>query len=71
MAKTGTTGALATIQRDVPRATISALLSLLILWRWRLRTRRELSTLSARQMHDAGLDPEIVGRESKKPFWEA
>src|SRR5215468_10073261 len=47
-----------------PGATISAFLNLLMLWRRRLRCRRELSTFTAQQMHDAGLDPEVVRRES-------
>jgi uncharacterized protein YjiS (DUF1127 family) len=29
-----------------------------------------LSTLTARQMSDTGLNPDVVWRESKKPFWE-
>src|SRR5262245_61777270 len=71
MAKTGTTDTLAIAQRHAPGATISAFLGLLILWCWRVRCWRELSTLSARQMRDAGLDPEIVRGEGKKPFWKA
>jgi uncharacterized protein YjiS (DUF1127 family) len=60
-----------TVQTRTPRATISALLSLLVLWRWRVRCRRELSTLTDQQMYDTGLNPDLVRRESKKPFWEA
>jgi uncharacterized protein YjiS (DUF1127 family) len=61
----------ATVKGGAPSGSLSALLSLLMLWRWRARSRRELSGLTARQMHDAGLDPEIVRRESNKPFWDA
>ncbi|HET6928501.1 MAG TPA: hypothetical protein VFI48_16750 [Hyphomicrobiaceae bacterium] len=72
MAKIETSGTVATSKgRAPPRATLSAVGSLLALWRWRQRYRRELSTLSLRQMTDAGLDPEVVWRESKKPFWDA
>lgn len=46
-------------------------LHLLRLWHWRARCRRELSTLTAKQMYDTGLNPDAVWRESKKPFWEA
>ncbi len=40
------------------------------LWLKRLRCRHELSALSPEQMRDVGLDPEMVRRESGKPFWE-
>ena len=71
MAKIRTSDTLAAVQEPTPRTTVSALLSLLMLWRWRVRCRRELSTLTARQMYDTGLNPDVVWRESKKPFWEA
>ena len=71
MAKIRSSDTLATVQGHTPRATVSALLSLLMLWHWRVRCRRELSTLTARQMYDTGLNPDVVWRESKKPFWEA
>ena len=71
MAKIETSGTVATIKGRAPRATLAAFLSLLLLWHWRQRYRRELSTLSLRQMQDAGLDPEGVWRESKKAFWDA
>jgi uncharacterized protein YjiS (DUF1127 family) len=71
MAKLRASDTLATVQGRMPRATVSALLNLLVLWQWRVRYRRELSTLTARQMLDTGLNPDVVRRESKKPFWEA
>jgi len=71
MAKIGSSDTLATVQGRTPRATVSALLSLLMLWHWRVHCRRELSTLTVRQMYDAGLNPDVVRRESKKPFWQA
>lgn len=69
MAKLQTSDTLATVQERAPRAMLSACLGVLTLWR--LLCRRELSTLTARQMRDTGLDPAVVRRESKKPFWEA
>jgi uncharacterized protein YjiS (DUF1127 family) len=71
MAKIRTSDTFTTVQGRAPRVTVSALLSLLMLWRWRVHYRRELSTLTARQMCDTGLNPDVVWRESKKPFWEA
>ncbi|KMO12035.1 DUF1127 domain-containing protein [Methylobacterium platani] len=41
------------------------------LWWRRLRDRRVLADLSPAQMRDAGLDPDAVRRESRKPFWRA
>ncbi|MBS0242678.1 MAG: DUF1127 domain-containing protein [Proteobacteria bacterium] len=38
-------------------------------WRRRLRERDELKELDARQLRDVGLDPEMVKREARKPFW--
>lgn len=70
MAKIRASDTLAPAQGRMPWAMLSALLSLLMLWRWRARYRRELSTLTARQMSDTGLNPDVVWRESKKPFWE-
>lgn len=40
-------------------------------WLQRMSTRRNLAELDARQMHDVGLDAELVRRESGKPFWRA
>jgi uncharacterized protein YjiS (DUF1127 family) len=71
MTKIRMSDTLATVQGRAPQATVLAWLSLLMLWRWRVRCRRELSALTARQMEDAGLSPDVVWRESQKPFWEA
>ena len=71
MAKIRSSHTFATVQGPTPRAVVPALLRLLMLWHWRTRCRRELSTLTARQMYDTGLNPDVVWRESKKPFWEA
>jgi len=71
MAKIRTSGMLASIEAGASRITIPTFLSRLMVWRWRVQYRRELATLTARQMHDTGLDPDIVWRESKKSFWEA
>jgi uncharacterized protein YjiS (DUF1127 family) len=54
-----------------PLATMASSATLLTVWRKRLRSRYELSALSAEQMHDTGLDPELVRQESRKPFWKA
>lgn len=50
---------------------LGAALALIGLWLRRARTRRELASLSARQMRDTGLDPARIRRESAKPFWRA
>ncbi len=50
---------------------IPSLAKLAGLFLWRLRCRRELSGLTPEQMRDVGLDPEMVRRESRKPFWTA
>jgi uncharacterized protein YjiS (DUF1127 family) len=50
---------------------MSRFASLLTLWRKRQGSRRELSALTAEQMRDTGLNPELVRRESRKPFWKA
>jgi uncharacterized protein YjiS (DUF1127 family) len=46
-------------------------MSLLRLWLWRVRCRKELSALTLEQMRDTGLDPEVVRRQRRKPFWKA
>jgi len=72
MSKTWDSHTLRTLSRErTPLATMSKVVSLLTLWRKRLRSRRELSALTAEQMWDAGLDPALVRRESRKPFWKA
>jgi uncharacterized protein YjiS (DUF1127 family) len=40
-------------------------------WLKRSSYRRDLAELDARQMRDAGLDPDLVRREAGKPFWRA
>jgi uncharacterized protein YjiS (DUF1127 family) len=71
MAKIFTSGSAATDQGPALWGAISAFRSLLGVWRWRLRYRHELSTLTPPQLRDVGLDPEVVARESNKPFWQA
>ena len=51
--------------------SVSRFVSLPALWLGRLRCRHELSMLTPEQMRDTGLHPEIVRRESRKPFWKA
>ena len=72
MSKTWESHTLTTLSRErTPLATMSKFPSLLMLWRKHLRSRHELSALTAEQMRDTGLNPELVRRESRKPFWEA
>ena len=72
MSKAWDSHTLTALSRErTPLATLSRFASFPTLWRKRLRCRRELSTLTAEQMRDTGLDPELVRRESRKPFWKA
>ena len=41
------------------------------MWMRRSRYRQELANLSEWQLRDVGLDPDLVYRESAKPFWMA
>jgi len=45
------------------------LLPLLRLWRQRLRTRRQLAQLDARQLADIGISRSERSAELDKPFW--
>ena len=54
-----------------PVPVILALVSLPVVWLRRVRCRHELSMLSPEQMRDTGLNPQMVERESRKPFWRA
>lgn len=54
-----------------PASSSSSPISLLRLWLWRARCRQELSALTPEQMRDTGLDPEVVRRQRRKPFWKA
>ncbi|MFG1461674.1 hypothetical protein V5F77_02155 [Xanthobacter sp. DSM 24535] len=47
------------------------LLGLLLLWRRRARSRRELGGLNVDQLRDAGISGEVAKREAAKPFWRA
>lgn len=40
------------------------------LWWYRMQLRHDLSQLSDRQLHDAGVNPEWVRRETAKHFWQ-
>lgn len=46
-------------------------LSLPRVWMRRARERRELCGLDRRQLDDAGIDPDYVWAEARKPFWRA
>lgn len=59
------------ISRTRGTAGASAIAHLPRRWLRRLRQRHELSMLSPEQLRDVGLDPRLVLRESRKPFWLA
>lgn len=40
-------------------------------WRFRVRSRRQLSNLDPRMMRDIGIDPLDLQHEIEKPFWRA
>lgn len=42
-----------------------------VLWRQRARQRRQLATLSDRQLDDIGISRAQADCESAKPFWRA
>jgi uncharacterized protein YjiS (DUF1127 family) len=48
-----------------------ALIALYGEWRRRLRSRRELATMSERSLRDVGLTRYDAAVESQKPFWRA
>jgi uncharacterized protein YjiS (DUF1127 family) len=41
------------------------------LWRERQRGRNELAHWTDRDLHDVGLSPSDIVRETEKPFWRA
>lgn len=45
--------------------------ALLIEWRQRARSRRELAILDDRELWDMGLTRMDANNEAEKPFWEA
>jgi uncharacterized protein YjiS (DUF1127 family) len=51
-------------------ATPIAWLRLPALWRRRLHDRHALSLLDSTQLRDAGLNPEMIRRETAKRFWQ-
>jgi uncharacterized protein YjiS (DUF1127 family) len=52
-------------------ADAPAFVQLPLLWMRRSRYRQELANLSETQLRDVGLNPNLVYRESAKPFWMA
>ena len=48
-----------------------AFVQLPLMWMRRSRYRQELANLRESQLRDVGLDPNLVYRESAKPFWMA
>lgn len=56
------------VARFGDRCTVSAV-SLLLVWRERVRQRQALVGLDARMRRDIGLGVADIHRESTKPFW--
>jgi uncharacterized protein YjiS (DUF1127 family) len=53
------------------RAPIAAWYSIALEWRRRARSRRQLRSLTPREIRDFCLDPMEAEREVNKPFWRA
>jgi uncharacterized protein YjiS (DUF1127 family) len=51
------------------RTALSTILSVVLEWHERSRSRRMLETLDDHQLRDVGLSRADVWRESRKPFW--
>ena len=54
-----------------PASLFGLTITALPLWLARQRSRRALTRLDARQLHDIGLTTETAQAESQKPFWRA
>jgi uncharacterized protein YjiS (DUF1127 family) len=59
------------VRKTLPAWRPSQLLTLLLGWLWRARSRRELAGLSDAQLRDVGLNRDMIKREAEKPFWIA
>jgi len=59
------------VRKTLPTWRPSQLLTLLLTWHRRARSRRELAALSDTQLRDVGLNRDIIKREAEKPFWMA
>jgi len=47
----------------------SSLLTLVLTWNFRHRSRHSLARLTSHQLRDIGLDPASAHAEAAKPFW--
>lgn len=59
------------VRKPLPTWRTSQLLTLLLSWLRRARSRRELAGLSDAQLRDVGLNRDMIKREAEKPFWIA
>jgi len=57
--------------RPAPHRSAMRLADHVLLWLERGRQRRELATLTERELRDIGLSRLDVARETAKPFWLA
>lgn len=62
---------LAAACKTLPAWRPSQLLTLMLTWLRRARSRRELANLNDVQLRDVGLNRDIIKREIEKPFWMA
>ncbi|MFH4617582.1 DUF1127 domain-containing protein [Vibrio furnissii] len=54
---------------EIPRDSLNAFLSQLMLWRHNYRTRRQLRELPPHLLKDLGLEQDQVQAEANKYFW--
>ncbi len=52
-------------------ATIQRGFETLVTWQQRATARRKLAEIEPRLMIDAGINEDVVARETAKPFWRA
>jgi uncharacterized protein YjiS (DUF1127 family) len=55
----------------IGRVDLWWVLSMPRVWMTRARQRRELRDLDARQLADAGIDPDYAWHEGRRAFWRA
>jgi len=57
------------VNRITPRLFIERLISKIVIWNERARSRRQLATLDRRLLKDIGMTEQNVYDEVNKPFW--